>query len=90
MIVVWTDHPRLRVGRHRWYQSHYGYNTSRTVLFSKTYGEGMLRCPYKDYSSLNRCQANMDLLSVMMHQRQGKKISILSPGDVNSGPVPSK
>jgi hypothetical protein len=24
------------VGRHSWYQSHYGYNTSHTVLFSKT------------------------------------------------------
>jgi hypothetical protein len=26
--------------------------------------EDTLRCPYKDYSSLNRWQANMDLLSV--------------------------
>jgi hypothetical protein len=25
-------------------------------------GEDMLRCPYKDYSSLNRWQANRDLL----------------------------
>jgi hypothetical protein len=46
------------VGHHRCYQSHYGYNTSRTVLFSKTYGEETLRCLYKDYSSLNRWQAN--------------------------------
>jgi hypothetical protein len=36
MILVWTDHPYLRVGRHSWYQSRYGYNASRTVLFSKT------------------------------------------------------
>jgi hypothetical protein len=26
----------------------------------------------------------------MTHQRQGKKISILPPGDVNLGPVPSR
>jgi hypothetical protein len=78
---------------------HYGYNTSRTVIFSKTYGEDMLRCPYKDYSSLNRWQTNMDLLSaftlcnllsIMAHLQQGKKVSILLPGDVNPGPIPSR
>jgi hypothetical protein len=31
---------------------HYGCNTSRTTLFSKTYGEETLIWPYKDYSSL--------------------------------------
>jgi hypothetical protein len=31
MILVWTDHHCLRVGRHRCY----GYNTSRTVIFLK-------------------------------------------------------
>jgi hypothetical protein len=36
MILVKTDHPCLRVGHQRWYQSHYGYNISCTVLFSKT------------------------------------------------------
>jgi hypothetical protein len=36
MILVWTDHPYLRVGHHSWYQSRYGCNTSRTVLFLKT------------------------------------------------------
>jgi hypothetical protein len=30
----------------------YGCNTSRTVLFLKTYGDETLRCPYKDCSSL--------------------------------------
>jgi hypothetical protein len=72
---------------------HYRYNTSCTVLFLKTYDEEMLRCPYKDYNSLNRWQANRDLLSaiyfpVMTHVRQCKKVSILLPGDVNTGPVP--
>jgi hypothetical protein len=59
----------------------------------------MLRYPYKDYSSLNRWQANRDLLSVftfhnflpvMTHLRQGKKVSILMSGDVDSGPVASR
>jgi hypothetical protein len=70
----------------------------RTVLFSKTYGEGMLRCPYKKYSSLNRWQGNKDLLSaftlynllfITTHLRQGKKLSLLLSGDVNPGPIPS-
>jgi hypothetical protein len=42
----------------------YEYNTTPTAIFLKTYGEDTLQCPYKDYSSLDRWQANMDLLSV--------------------------
>jgi hypothetical protein len=62
-------------------------------------GEDTLRCPHKDYSSLNRWQANGDLLSVFTfcnllpittHLRQGKKVSILVPGDVNSDPIASR
>jgi hypothetical protein len=30
------------------------------------------------------------LLSITMHQRQGKKVSILPPSDVNPRPVPSR
>jgi hypothetical protein len=72
----------------------YEYNTTLTVIFSKTYHEDTLQCPYKDYSSLNRWQANRDLLSVIYfsvttHLRQGKKLSILVLDDVNSGPVAS-
>jgi hypothetical protein len=78
---------------------HYGCNTSRTTIFLKTYGEDTFRCPYKDYSSLNRWQANWDYFlhllsaiyfSVMTHIRQGKKVSILPSDDVNPGPVPSR
>jgi hypothetical protein len=36
-----------------------------TAIFSKTCGEDMLQYPYKDYSSLDRWQANRDLLSVI-------------------------
>jgi hypothetical protein len=73
----------------------YEYNTTLTAIFSKTYGEDMLQCLYKDYSSLNIWQANRYLLSVIyfsvtMRLRQGKKVSILMPGDVDSGPVASR
>jgi hypothetical protein len=67
----------------------YKYNMSLTAIFLKTYCEDMLQCPYKDYSSLDRWQANRDLLSATMHLCQGKKVSILVVGDVNSGPVAS-
>jgi hypothetical protein len=59
-------------------------------------GDDTRRCPHKDYSSLNKWQANRDLLSVftfcnlllvMTHLRQGKKVSILVSGDVNSSLV---
>jgi hypothetical protein len=74
---------------------HYGCNILHTVLFSKTYGEDTLRSSYKDYSNLNRWQANRVLLSanyfsVMTHLHQGKKVSILLPGDVNPICVPSR
>jgi hypothetical protein len=65
----------------------------------KNRGEDTLRYPYKDYSSLNRWQANKNLLSIFTfcnllfvttHLRQGKKVSILVPGDMNSGPIASR
>jgi hypothetical protein len=77
----------------------YEYNTTLMTIFLKTYSEDTLQCPYKDYSSLDRWQANRDLLSVFTfhnllsvttHLHQGKKVSILMPGDVNSGPVASR
>jgi hypothetical protein len=72
----------------------YEYNTILMTIFSKTYGEDTLQCSYKDYSSLDRWQANRDLLSaiyfsVTTHLRQGKRVSILMPDDVDSGPVAS-
>jgi hypothetical protein len=77
----------------------YEYNTILMAIFLKTYDKDTLQCPYKDYSSLDRWQANRDLLSIfifcnllfaMTHLRQGKKVSILVSGDVNSGPVASR
>jgi hypothetical protein len=58
------DWPSLLKGRtSQLVSEHYGCNTSRAVLFLKTYGEEMLRCPYKDYSSLNMWHANWISLS---------------------------
>jgi hypothetical protein len=68
----------------------YEYNMTLTTIFLKTYGEDTLQRPYKDYSSLDRWQANRDSLSVTTHLRQGKKVSILVPGDVDSDPVASR
>jgi hypothetical protein len=42
----------------------YEYHMTLTAIFSKTYGEDTLQCLYKDYSSLDRWQANRDLLFV--------------------------
>jgi hypothetical protein len=65
----------------------------------KNHSEDTCKCPHKYYSSLNRWQANRDLLSVFTfcnllfataHLRQGKKLSILPPGDVNRGPIASR
>jgi hypothetical protein len=69
------------------------------AIFFKTYDEDTLQCPYKDCSSLDRWQANRDLLSVFTfcnllfattHLRQGKKVSILVPSDVYPDPVASR
>jgi hypothetical protein len=63
----------------------------------KNRGKEMFRYPYKDCSSLNRWRDNRDLLSIFTfcnlfsattHLRQGKKVNILVPGDVNSDPLP--
>jgi hypothetical protein len=77
----------------------YEYNTIMTAIFSKTYSEDMLQCPYKDYSSSDRWQANRDLLSVFTfcnlvfvttYLCRGKKVSVLLLGDMNSGPIASR
>jgi hypothetical protein len=99
MILVRTDHPYLRVGRHSWYQSHYGYNTSRTVLFSKTVVRIRLDAHIKTMVVLTDGKLigiyllyllSTIYFSVMTHLRQGKKVSIIVSGDVNSGPIASR
>jgi hypothetical protein len=99
MDPIYDWPPLLRCGMSQLVSESYEYNTTLTVIFSKTYGEDTLQCPYKDYSSLDRWQANRDLLSVFTffnllfattYLRQGKKVSILMPADVNSSPVASR
>jgi hypothetical protein len=97
MILVRTNHPCLRVGRHSWYQSHYGYNTTRMVLFSKATVRICLDAHIRTIAVLTGGKLTgfyfLYLLyaiyySVMMHLRQGKKVCILVSGDVNPRPVP--
>jgi hypothetical protein len=75
------------------------YPSQLTAIFSKTYGEDTFQCPYKDYSSLDRWQANRDLLSIFSFcnllfcndaHTQGKKVSILVLGDMDSDLVASR
>jgi hypothetical protein len=63
MILIKTNHSCLRVEISHMVSEYYGYNILRTIIFSKTYGEETLRCPYKDYSSLNKWKANWVFLS---------------------------
>jgi hypothetical protein len=42
----------------------YEYNTTLTNIFLKTDGEDVLQWSYKDYSNLDRWQANCNLFSV--------------------------
>jgi hypothetical protein len=65
----------------------YEYNTTPTTIFLKTDDEDTLQCLHKEYSSLDRWEANRDLLSVTTHLQQGKKVSILPPGDMNPEPI---
>jgi hypothetical protein len=78
---------------------HYGYHTSRTVLFSKTTVRIHLDAHIRSIVVLTggKLTGFYFLLlpyaiyySVTMHRRKGKKISILPSGDVNPEPVPSR
>jgi hypothetical protein len=42
MILVRTNHILLKGGTSQLVSEHYGYNTSCTILFVKTYGEDTL------------------------------------------------
>jgi hypothetical protein len=99
MILVMTGHPYLGVGCHSWYQSYYGYNTSHTVLFLKTAVRIRLDAHIRNIVVLTGGKLTwiylMHLIyviyfSVTTHLRQGKKVCILVPGDVNSGTVASR
>jgi hypothetical protein len=78
---------------------HYEYNTSHTVLFSKTAFRIRLDAHIRTIVVLISGKLAgiyfLHLLSiiyfpVMSHRWKGKKVSILPPDDVNPGPVPSR
>jgi hypothetical protein len=99
MILIKTNHPCLRVGRHSWYQSITGVIHHvwpyfwkpmvrkcldahiRTILVltgGKLIGFYIVPSLYAIY------------FLVTTHLWQGKKVSILPPGDVNPRPIPSR
>jgi hypothetical protein len=71
---------------------HYGCNTSRTTLFSKTMMRIRLDAYIRTIVVLTGGKLTeiyflhflfTNYFSVMMHRQKGKKVSILPPGDVN-------
>jgi hypothetical protein len=91
MILVMTNDPYLRVGRHNYYRnltsvihrvrSYFRKPTIRTIVIltgGKLTGFYFLPLLYAIY------------YSVMTHLQKGKKVGILPRGDVNSGPIPSR
>jgi hypothetical protein len=85
MILIMTDRPCLRVGRYRWYQSRYRYNTSRAVLFLKIAVRIHLDAHIRTIVVLTGGKLTgiyfLHLLYAIYFL--GKKLSILPPGDVN-------
>jgi hypothetical protein len=82
-----------------YYTSLLQYNTSRTVLFLKTAVRICLDIHIRTIviligGKLTRIYFLPLLYAIYIlvttHLRRGKKVSILPPGDVNPGPVPSR
>jgi hypothetical protein len=78
---------------------HYRYITSRTVLFLETAVSIRLEVHIRTIVVLTGGKLTgiyfLHLLYasyyfVTTHLRKGKKLSILPPGDVNPGPIPSR
>jgi hypothetical protein len=73
---------------------HYRYNTSCTILFSKITVRIQLDARIRTILALTGDKLIeiyfLHLLSVTMHLRQGKKVSILLSCDVNFGSVTSR
>jgi hypothetical protein len=93
-ILLRTNHSCLRVWHHSWYQSH----TSKIWHWRPYFWKPTVRIPFN--ASIRTIVVLIGgkligiyllyLLSVMTHLRQGKKLSVLPPGDVNSRPVASR
>jgi hypothetical protein len=99
MILVRTNHPCLRVGRHSWYQNITGIIHHVRSYFQKPTVRISLDAHIRTIVVLIGGKLIaiyfLPLLyviyySVMMHLQKDKKVSILPPGDVNCEPVSSK
>jgi hypothetical protein len=89
-----TNPPCLRVGRHSWYQSLTSIMRRWWPYFQKPTVRIFLHAHIRTIVILMGDKLTgiyfLYLLYVTMHRRHGKKVSILPPGDVNPGPVPSR
>jgi hypothetical protein len=99
MILVKTNYPCLRVGRHSWYKRITGIIRRLWPYFQKTTVRKCLDAHIRTIvvltgGKLTRFYFTQLLYAiyycVMTHLQKGKKVSILPSGDVNHGPVPSR
>jgi hypothetical protein len=98
-ILVRTNYPCLGVGCHSWYQSHTSIVRHWQPYFQKPTVRIRFNAHIRTIVVLTGGKLTeiyvMYLLSVIYfsvttHLRQGKKVSILMLGDVDSGPVASR
>jgi hypothetical protein len=93
-IMIRTNNPCLRVEHHSWYQSLTSIICCWWPYFQKHTVRIRLDAYIKTIVILTGDKLTRiyfpHLLSVTTHRRHGKKVSILPPGDVNPGPVPSR
>jgi hypothetical protein len=93
-ILVSANHPYLRVGCYSCYQSLTSIIPHWRPYFWKPTVRIRLDAHIRTIVVLTGGKITgiyfSHLLSVTTHRRQGKKVSILPPGNVNHGPVPSR
>jgi hypothetical protein len=98
-ILVRTDHPYLGVECHSWYQSHTSIIRHWRPYFRKPTVRTRFNAHIRTIVVITGDKLTviyfLYLLSaiyffVTMHLWQGKKVSIVVPGDVDSGPVASR
>jgi hypothetical protein len=93
-ILVRTNHPCLRVGRHSWYRSLMRIIPRWQPYFWKPTVRICLDDHIRTIVVLIGGKLTwiyfLHLLSLTTHRQQGKKVRILPSGDVNPRPVPSR
>jgi hypothetical protein len=93
-ILVRTNHPCLRVGRHSCYQSLMSIFPHWRPYFQNPTVKIRLDAHIRTIVVLKCCKMTgiyfPHLLSVTTQRWPGKKVSILPRGDMNPGPIPSR